>query len=208
MSSRSKYVAEWKKAQKSLLPASWRETKAYVSPESYEQAVAYAENRNERLPVTIGRLLDFAIEVLNGGDPDTAKKEVITPPATASLAIPAEALFKAILASRFPADTGAARLRQFAFLQILAEHNARGEGLSSTELATLTGGFRSQMDLMAKLLMGRGVLTRKHAPNHKGAKSAKLLIIAENALEDLNQAHIAETGEPIEGIEALRKLKK
>ncbi len=203
MSSRSKYVSEWKKAQKSLLPSSWRETKTYVSEETYNQLVELAGSRQERLPVTIGRVLDFAMSVIHQREPEELKPE---PAVSATLEVPAEALLKAILASRFPADTGAARLRQFAFVQILAEHNARGEGLSSTELATLTGGFRSQMDLMAKLLMGRGVVTRKHATGHKGAKNVKLLMITKDALKNLNDAHIAETGEPIEGIKELKKM--
>jgi hypothetical protein len=62
------------------------------------------------------------------------------------------------------------------------------------------------MDLLSKQLVERGIITRKHAPGHRGAKSAKLLMIAEDALERFNEAHIAETGEPIEGIEALRKM--
>ncbi|EIM26531.1 hypothetical protein MicloDRAFT_00030800 [Microvirga lotononidis] len=202
MSSRSKYISEWKKAQKALLP-DMRETKAFVSSETYDQLVELAQSRNERLPLTIGRVLDFALSVIHQKEPEELKPEPIV---SATLEVPAEALLKAILASRFPTDTGAARLRQFAFVQILAEHNARGEGLSSTELANLTGGFRSQMDLMAKLLMGRGIITRKHATGHKGAKNVKLLMIAKDALKNLNDAHIAETGEPIEGIKELKKM--
>jgi hypothetical protein len=202
MSSRSKYLAEWKKAQKALLPDT-RETKAFVSGETYDQLVELAASRNERLPMTIGRVLDFAMSVIQQKEPEELRPE---PAVSSTLEIPAEALLKAILASRFPADTGAARLRQFAFVQILAEHNARGEGLSSTELATLTGGFRSQMDLMAKLLMSRGVVTRKHATGHKGAKNVKLLMITKDALKNLNEAHIAETGEQIEGIKELKKM--
>ncbi|WP_154661080.1 hypothetical protein [Microvirga lotononidis] len=180
-----------------------RETKAFVSSETYDQLVELAQSRNERLPLTIGRVLDFALSVIHQKEPEELKPEPIV---SATLEVPAEALLKAILASRFPTDTGAARLRQFAFVQILAEHNARGEGLSSTELANLTGGFRSQMDLMAKLLMGRGIITRKHATGHKGAKNVKLLMIAKDALKNLNDAHIAETGEPIEGIKELKKM--
>jgi DNA-binding MarR family transcriptional regulator len=205
MNPRTKYHASWRKAQKALL-ADMRETKAFVSAETYERVVALAESRTERLPVTIGRLLDFAIEVLDGADFDEAKQEVAVPQAAASLEVPAEALLQAILASRFPTDTGAARLRQFAFVQIVAEQNAKGQAPTSTEMAGLTGAFRAQMDLLSKQLVERGLIQRKHASNHKGAKSAKLLMIAENALEQFNQAHLAETGEPIEGIEALRKL--
>ncbi|MPR08846.1 hypothetical protein [Microvirga tunisiensis] len=205
MNPRTKYHASWRKAQKTLL-ADMRETKAFVSAESYGRAVALAESRNERLPITIGRLLDFAIDVLDGADPEDAKQEVSAPPATASLEVPAEALLQAILASRFPSDTGAARLRQFAFVQIVAERNAKGQAPTSTEMAGLTGAFRAQMDLLSKQLAERGLITRKHAPNHRGARSAKLLMIADNALEHFNQAHIAETGEPITGIEALKKV--
>jgi DNA-binding MarR family transcriptional regulator len=203
---RTSYHAKWRKAQKALLPADWRETKAYVDEETYERAVALAESRNERLPVTIGRLAAFAIEVLEGKASEETKMEVASPPATPILQIPAEALLQAILASRFPGDTGALRLRQFAFVQIVADQNARGRAPTATEMAVLTGAFRSQMDLLSKQLVERGLITRKHAPGHKGAKSAKLLMIADNALEQFNQAHIAETGEPIEGIEELRKM--
>jgi hypothetical protein len=200
----TKYHASWRKAQKALL-ADLRETKALVSPSTYARVVALAESRSERLPLTIGRLLDFAVDVLDGADPDEAKQEIAAPRA-ASLEVPAEALLQAILASRFPSDTGAARLRQFAFVQIVAEQNAKGQAPTSTAMAGLTGAFRSQMDLLSKQLVERGLIVRKHASNHKGAKSAKLLMIADNALEQFNQAHIAESGKPIEGIELLRKM--
>jgi hypothetical protein len=205
MVSRSKYVLQYRKEQKALLPATWRETKVYMSGEAYDRLVEIAQSRQERLPVTIGYVLDFALAVLDGEQPEPIKRE---PSATPKLDIPAEALLQAILASRFPDDTGAARLRQAAFVQLVAKHNARGEAPSSTDLAAETGGFRSQMDLLAKQLMGRGVITRKHASGHKGARSAKLLMIAENALEGLNEAHIAETGAPIEGLELSTKKQK
>jgi hypothetical protein len=202
MVSRSKYVLQYRKEQKALLPATWRETKVYMSGEAYDRLVEIAQSRQERLPVTIGYVLDFALAVLDGEQPEPIKREPSAPP---KLEVSAEALLQAILASRFPEDTGAARLRQAAFVQLVAKHNARGEAPSSTDLAAETGGFRSQMDLLAKQLMGRGVITRKHASGHKGARSAKLLMIAENALEGLNEAHIAATGEPIEGLEVSSK---
>ncbi|WP_201832818.1 hypothetical protein [Microvirga zambiensis] len=205
MNTRTKYHAKWRKAQKALLPANLRETKAYVGEATYDRVVAIAEMRNERLPVTIGRLLDFAVEVIDGKGADEAKDELAGSPIIPSLEVPAEALLQAILASRFPGENGAFRLRQLAFVQIVAAQNARGLTPTATEMAELTGAFRSQMDLLSKQLVERGIITRKHAPGHRGAKSAKLLMIADNALEQFNEAHIAETGEPIEGIEALIK---
>jgi DNA-binding MarR family transcriptional regulator len=206
MNPRTRYHAKWRATQKASLPSDLRETKAYVGEATYERVIAIAETRNERLPVTIGRLLEFAVEVLDGKDLEEAKLDVAPPPAVSAQEVPAEVLLQAILASRFPGDNGALRLRQLAFVQIIAAQNARGLTPTSTEMAGLTGAFRSQMDMLSKQLVQRGLISRKHAPGHRGAKSAKLLMIAENALEQFNQAHIAETGEPIEGIEILRNM--
>jgi hypothetical protein len=206
MNTRTKYHAKWRKSQKALLPANLRETKAYVGEATYDRVVAIAETRNERLPVTIGRLLDFAVDMIDGKDPKNPKHEVVGSPIIPKFEVPAEALLQAILASRFPGENGAFRLRQLAFVQIVAAQNARGLTPTATEMAELTGAFRSQMDLLSKQLVERGIIIRKHAPGHKGAKSAKLLMIAENALEQFNQAHITETGEPIEGIKELKKM--
>jgi hypothetical protein len=199
MNPRTKYHAQWRKAQKAALPSALRETKAYVSEETYGRLIFIAESRKERLPITIGRVLDYAIAVMDGNDPENVS---LLPEQPATLKVRPEALFSAILASRFPEDTGAARMRQFAFVQIVADHNARGEAPTSTEMAAFTGGHRAQMDLLSKQLQARGVITRKHAPGHRGAKSAKLLFIADDALEQMNEAHIKETGLPIPGIEA------
>ncbi len=194
------YHAKWRAMQKASLPGNFRETKAYVSSETYERVVSYAADK-ERLPVTIGRLLDLAVSVIEGQDPAMARREFLPEPTT--LKVPADALLTAILNSRFPDDTGAARMRQFAFVQIVADQNAKGIAPTATEMADLTGAHRAQMDLLSKQLRERGVIDRKHAPGHKGAKSAKLLMIAEDALERLNAIHIEQTGEPLEGSQAL-----
>ena len=44
--------------RKNALHDGLRETKAFLTEPAYERATAIAEQRNERLPVTLGRLIE------------------------------------------------------------------------------------------------------------------------------------------------------
>jgi hypothetical protein len=64
-------------------------------------------------------------------------------------------------------------------------------------LAQISGSHKSQMDLLAKVLVERGVIVRTHAPGLKGAASAKVLSLASDPISGLQKAHKLATGSKI-----------
>jgi hypothetical protein len=182
--------ARWRKK---ALNDGTRETKVFLSQPAYLRATAIAERQNERLPVALGHLVELAVATIEG---DTAPLATVQPQSTAA---PSDlvGLTQAILASRFPEDTGSTRFRQLAFVHLVAAETARGEHPTSTRLAAISGSHKSQMDLLAKVLTARGVIVKTHAPGFKGAAAAKILTIATGAIGALQKAHAIATGAKI-----------
>ena len=182
--------ARWRK---NALNDGNRETRVFLSEPAYVRASAIAEGQNERLPVTLGHLIEFAVATIDGGKAPSMNSQ------PQRLASPADLveLTRAILGSRFPDDTGSARFRQLAFVHLVAAETMRGERPTSTTLAAISGSHKSQMDLLAKVLSSRGVIVKTHAPGLKGAAAAKVLAIAGDAIEALQKAHVAATGAAI-----------
>jgi hypothetical protein len=182
--------ARWRK---NALNAETRETKVFLSQPAYVKASAIAEGQNERLPVTLGHLIEFAVATIDGGKAPLMETRSQNPPSQTGLV----ELTRAILGSRFPDDTGSARFRQLAFVHLVAAETLRGERPTSTMLAAISGSHKSQMDLLAKVLVSRGVIVKTHAPGLKGAAAAKILAIAEDAIKALQKAHVEATGAAI-----------
>jgi len=185
----SAWRARWRK---SALGEDLRETKAFLSQPTYERASAIAERQNERLPVTLGHLIEFAVATV-----DVPHVTVMEPPPTHASSIDLVGLTQAILASRFPDDTGSARFRQLAFVHLVAAETMRGNRPTATSLAAIAGSHKSQMDLLLKVLGSRGVILKTHAPGLNGVPAAKALSMAADPIEALQKAHIAITGAPI-----------
>jgi len=179
--------------RKNALHDGLRETKAFLTQPTYERASEIATRQNERLPVTLGRLLEIAVSSVEGEK---------APVATASAPIPTShldgvELTRAILASRFPSDTGSARFRQLAFVHLVISETMRGNRPTATRLAEIVGSHKSQLDLLAKVLVSRGVVVRTHVPGLNGAPAAKALALAPRAVDALQAAHKAATGAAI-----------
>jgi hypothetical protein len=170
-----------------------RQTTIFLRQPAYERARAIAEQQNERLPVTLGNLIEFAVATVDA--PKAARME--TPLPTSIAKIELADLTKALLSSRFPGDTGAARFRQLAFVHLVATETMRGHRPTATTLAEISGSHKSQMDLLAKLLVERGVIMKTHAPGLSGAAAGKILSLAEDPIAGLQKAHKAATGSKI-----------
>lgn len=183
--------AAWRARWRKSALEGMRETKVFLTQPAYLRASAIAEGQSERLPVTLGHLIEFAVATIEG---DKAPVMKTRPRNASSAQIDLGDLTRAILASRFPEDTGAARFRQLAFVHLVAAETMRGERPTSTSLATISGSHKSQMDLLAKVLVERGVIVKTHAPGLKGAAAAKTLALAADAVRALKKAHIAVTG--------------
>lgn len=180
--------------RKNALHDGLRETKAFLTQPTYERARAIAERQNERLPVALGRLLEIAVATVDGDKaPVTTPMSSSTPPSR----IDEVDLTRAILASRFPDDTGSARFRQLAFVHLVVSETMRGNRPTATSLAAIAGSHKSQMDLLAKVLVSRGVVVKTHVPGLNGAPAARVLTLASHPIEALQAAHIAVTGAAI-----------
>jgi hypothetical protein len=79
-------------------------------------------------------------------------------------------------------------------VHLVAAETIRGNRPTATTLAGISGSHKSQMDLLAKVLVSRGVIAKTHAPGLKGAPAAKALTIAADAIDALQKAHVAAVG--------------
>ena len=175
--------------RKNALHDGLRETKAFLTEPAYERASVIAEQRSERLPVTLGRLIEVAVASIEQDKPTLA-----APPAPSPITpVDIVELTRAILASRFPQDTGSARLRQLAFVHLIVSETLRGHRPTATSLAAITGSHKSQLDLLAKILVTRGVVVKGHVPGLNGAPAAKALALSPHPVDALQAAHVAAT---------------
>ena len=186
----SAWRARWRK---SALGKDLRQTTVFLRQPVYERARVIAEQQNERLPVTLGNLIEFAVATVNA--PKAARME--TPRPSSGSNVQLVELTSAIYNSRFPGDTGAARFRQSAFVHLVAAETMRGNRPTATSLAEILGSHKSQMDLLAKILGERGVIEKTHAPGLNGAPAGKVLSLAADAVAALQKAHKAATGAKI-----------
>jgi hypothetical protein len=173
------------------LPNALRETRLLVPERLYETIREMAAAQQQRLPAMIGQLLDFAITLLNGSE---APAKPQTRHAMPKPDDPIVTLTQAILASRFPGDTGAARFRQLAFIHLIYAETLRGHRPTGAHLARMSGSQPSQMDKLAGIFRERGVIESTHAPGQNGAPWGKILSIRPDAVDALRRAHVAATG--------------
>jgi hypothetical protein len=179
--------------RKNALHDGLRETKAFLTQPTYERATAIAERRSERLPVTLGRLIEVAVTPVEHDTPTLAARAAPSPTSPVDII----ALTRAILASRFPEDTGSARFRQLAFVHLVISGTLRGDRPTATSLAVIAGSHKSQLDLLAKILVTRGVIMKTHVPGLHGAPAAKALGLSPRSIDALQAAHVAATGAAI-----------
>jgi hypothetical protein len=127
------------------------------------------------------------------------------PPRAAGPRPPAHLLTQAIIQSRFPGDTGAARFRQVAVVMLILAEYRRGRPPTVTSLAQLVDSHRSLLNALVSTLCARGVISRTPAAGYQPAGTTyvyaqhnTVLDIRTDAIEALNEAHIEETGEPLD----------
>ena len=176
------------------MPNALRETRLLVPEALYEVIREMAAAQKQRLPAMIGQLLDFAVTLLKGSETPSAPQNHQAMPKPDD---PIVTLTQAILASRFPGDTGAARFRQLAFIHLIHAETLRGNRPTGAHLARLSGSQPSQMDKLARTLRERGVIESTHAPGQNGAPWGKILSIRLDAVKGIRKAHKAATGEDI-----------
>jgi hypothetical protein len=176
------------------LPHSLRETRIFVAEPIYESIRELAAAERLRLPAMTGLLLEFAVGMIRGSNAESNPHIRHATPAPGE---PIVDLTQAILASRFPGDTGSARFRQLAYVHLVYAETLRGHRPTGAHLARLSGSQPSQMDTLTRTLRERGVIESNPAPGQNGAPWGKLLSIRADAVSALRQAHVAATGQDI-----------
>jgi hypothetical protein len=107
-------------------------------------------------------------------------------------------LTRAIIRSRFPGDTGAARLRQLSLVILILAEYARRKPPTITSLAEQVDAPRPNVDALCNTLIARGILSKTHAPGYQPAglgyaQSNHVLDVRPDAIEAFQKVHLRET---------------
>ncbi|WFU07343.1 hypothetical protein QA648_36285 (plasmid) [Rhizobium sp. CB3171] len=183
------------------------ESRVFLPREAHNWVVRFAAEVEERIPFVLGKLVVAQIkDVDQKADTESQapalhveradKEDGIATIQADSL----HKLFYAILASRFPDDTGSARLRQVGFLGAVAAEIAAGRKPSASLIANCTDNQVSQIATLAKTLNERGVIDIRHAPSVSKGKAAKIFSIRADAVKGIHTAHLEATGQVIADI--------
>lgn len=194
MKSKSKY-AKWREEWRAKsLEEGFVETKLFLPREEHAKLVEIAQELGERIPVVIGQCVVSYLATLEG---KKAKPLDLKPPEIAPTKADLLVLSRMIHKSRFEGDTGAARYRQIAFVNMISAEVTMGNRPTATNLARGVGSNGSQTELLAKVMEARGIIERRHMPGIAGAPSGKVLTIRDDAVDTFNQVHIDTVGSPL-----------
>ena len=193
MTAKTKYT-EWKKKWRARpFEEGFIETKAFLSPEDHERIVEIAKDVGERIPMLLGGIVHSYLNAIDGKtakmQPPVSKLEGIAP-TTANI----EILSSMLLKSRFKGDTGAARLRQVAFINMVSAELARGNRPIARSIALSVDSNPSQIETLAKTMEARGVIRRIALPGVNHSRAGKVLKIRDDAVEAFNEVHQREVG--------------
>jgi hypothetical protein len=175
------------------------ECRATVPKEGHDRIKVLAGLLGEKLPILVGKLVISALTMYERGVEEVPQIEAAPQAAMAPAASKSSVddLCRAILGSRFPDDSGAARMRQCAMVTVIAVEAAAGHMPSVSTIARLTGSHPSQIMLLAQALEDRKVLLRIHTPNVKKGRAAKILQIRADAVAEFDKIHVKVTGRSI-----------
>jgi hypothetical protein len=208
MTSREKYNAYRRAWWAKSLGEHLTESRIFLPREAHDWVVRFAAEVEERIPFVLGKLVVAQIT----GPEEKVQSEPLAAPHSpdggAERTNSAEAispdnfhkLFYAVLASRFPNDTGSTRLRQVGFLAAVAAEIAAGRKPTASSIANCTDNHVSQITGLAKTMKDRGVVDVRSAPSVRKGKAAKIFSIRPDALKAIHAAHHEVTGQVIDDI--------
>lgn len=193
MTTKSKY-AEWKKKWRARpFEDGFVETKAFLTQHDHQRIVEIAKEVGDRIPMLMGQMIGSYLSTIDGKTttlkPPLLKVEGIEPTAADM-----DVLCSMVVRSRFDGDTGAARLRQMAFISTVNAELVNGNRPIARTIALNTGSHPSQIEALAKLMEARGVVRRiaLHGVNH--SRFGKVLTIRDDAIRAFEEAHVREVG--------------
>lgn len=182
--------------RQSLLPG-YSESKVYLPHEIHEKLTRLASQSGMRMPFLLGYCVEEYLEMRETGKVETPRIQI----KDSGGDIPPEMfkLFNMIYSSRFPDDTGSARFRYVAILVAILTEKSAGIKPTIRNIARRSNTHDSQLNLMVKTLVERGILTRTLTPGAVPARSAKVLEIAPDAIQKLEETHLAMVGTSLLG---------
>lgn len=175
------------------------ECRATMPKEGHDRIKALAGILGEKLPILMGKFVISALTSYERGVDEAPRLDAAGPAVMehGRSGSSMDALYRAILSSRFPQDNGAARMRQCSMVTAISLEAAAGRQPFVSGISKLTGNHPSQIMLLAQVLEERNVLMKIHTPNVGKGRSAKILQIRADALAGLDKAHVAATGRSI-----------
>lgn len=203
MRSREKYNA-WRRewwAKTKQLAGNLTESRIFLDADVYKWVSDIAVETEERLPIVMGKLLGRLKAIEDGEEPDMQHAQPDNSALSSAFSRLTSAvdneLLGAILGSRFPGDTGAARLRQVGLvIAVASELESRGKPTASS-IGRYTDNHPTQISNLARTLQDRGVIDIRHTPSPIKGRTAKIYSIRHDALAALHEAHREATGEAI-----------
>lgn len=170
--------------------AKMHQTPAIIDDSVHKRLKQLAADRNERLVLTAGKLIAFALDILDDKAPTPPAGQTPRAEPTPEGLLPK--LTTAIIASRFPGETGSNRARQLAVVYAIADANNNGRKPTVTSIAQMFSAKPTSILKIVNPLDQRGVISRTQMTG-----KVKWLQIRPKAVAALNKAHLAETGELI-----------
>lgn len=193
MTSKPNY-SEWKKKWRAQpFEDGYIETKTFLTRENHDRVAQIAKDVGERIPKLLGEMIDAYIAAIDGKTPDlkppVSRHEIIAP-TKANM----DTLSDMILRSRFEGDTGPARFRQLAFVNIINAELQRGNRPIARSIALNVDSYPTQIETLAKIMEARGVIRRITLPGVTYSRAGKVLVIRDDAVEAFEAIHQREVG--------------
>lgn len=180
------------------------DSRTILPREGHSRIKVLADQLGERVPILLGKFVMASLSMFDLGRNELpaierGEDEGQIPARTAQVILDEDVfqICAAIIASRFPEDTGSTRMRQCAMMILIASETAAGRKPTMAGLARMTGSPTSPIIVLATSLEERGLLTRIRMAGVSNGKSGKVLQIRPDALKAINDAHLAQTGSPI-----------
>lgn len=190
---KSQYNAYRKRWLSEALGDDFVNTYAHLSKDDHARVQQLAKEHQQRIPKLIGVLVRVGLDIVALKQPQLPEKAPERPaPNHNDIA----KLTDLVLNSRFPGDTGAARFRVLAVLNLIDLETRQGRVPTGNQIAVRAETHPSYMNFLTRVLEKRGLIVRTPLPHGGtgGTRRAYGLAIRPDAIEALQKAHIEEAG--------------
>ncbi|UXS05578.1 hypothetical protein [Agrobacterium tumefaciens] len=188
--------SEWRRSWWRETVGDLRESRALLPEGDHSRAVNLASGYGVRLPILLGQLVTSQLAQLDERSEQPANQPI---PAKdyGEGSCDIGLLSRLIVASDFPEDTASTRLRQLGLVHIIASDREAGRKSTARDVSLRLRAPSTQIDLLCRVLDARGILSRVRVPGVHPGKSAKILMIRDDAVEAFKKAHRETVGKEV-----------